>query len=65
MTFANLLMGVFIAFGFFVSAAVGRLFRKSATGILLGGVAGIAVSVVVLIYGLNNVFDFTQTVVEN
>jgi heme O synthase-like polyprenyltransferase len=65
MTAANVLMGILIAFGFFVSAAVGRLFHKSSTGIVIGGVVGLAVSVVVFIYGLNNVFDFGAAVVEN
>ena len=65
MTAANIIMGILIAGGFFVSAIVGRMFRKSSTGIIVGGVAGIAVSVIVLIYGLNNVFDFAATPVEN
>lgn len=65
MTFTNIIMGIFVACGFFVSAAVGHMFRRAMTGIVLGGVAGIAVSVIVLIYGMNNVFEFTPVVVEN
>ncbi|WP_375255512.1 hypothetical protein [Yoonia sp.] len=65
MTPANIIMGILIAGGFFVSAMIGRLFRKTTTGIIIGGVAGIAVSVVVLIYGLNNVFDFAAIPVDS
>jgi hypothetical protein len=65
MSFANIIMGIMIASGFFVSAAVGHLFRRSSTGIVIGGVTGLAVSVVVLVYGLNNVFEFGPAVVEN
>lgn len=65
MTAANFIMGVLIASGFFVSAIVGRMFRKPATGIVMGGVAGVAVSVTVLVYGLNNVFEFAPAMAEN
>jgi len=62
MSMADILFGLLVALGFFVSASVSRLFRRSATGIIIGGVLGMAVSVAILVYGLNNVFDIAQTV---
>ena len=57
MTVGDILLGLLIACGFFLSAAVGRLFRRRMSGIVFGGFVGIAFSVTALIYGLNNVFD--------
>ncbi|MGJ8622266.1 MAG: hypothetical protein ACSHW1_05765 [Yoonia sp.] len=65
MSFADIIMGIFIAGGFFVAALVSRFFRRPLTGVLLGGVVGLGVSVIVLVYGLNNVFSFGNVVVEN
>lgn len=65
MTFADIIMGLLIACGFFVSALVSRFFRRSLTGVMMGGVIGLGVSVVVLVYGLNNVFAFGQAGLEN
>ena len=56
MTVANILIGFLVATGFFVAAAVSRMFRRTATGVLIGGVAGIAVSVLILYYGLSDLF---------
>ncbi|WP_296424930.1 hypothetical protein [Yoonia sp.] len=56
MTITNILMGFLITGGFFVAAAVSRLFRNASAGIVVGGVAGIAVSVLVLRYGLADLF---------
>ncbi len=58
MTIANILMTILVAGGFFVAAAVGHMFRRATTGIIIGGVSGIAVSVLMLVYGVNNVFEF-------
>ena len=52
MTVGNILLGLLIACGFFLSAAVSRLFRKATAGIIIGGVSGIALSVMFLFYGL-------------
>ncbi len=65
MSIANILMGIFVACGFFVSAAIGHMFRRALTGIVIGGVAGLAVSVLVLIYGMNNVFEYGPAMVDN
>ena len=54
MTVANFLIGFLVASGFFVSAAVSRMFRRTATGVLIGGVVGIGVSVAILYYGLGD-----------
>lgn len=54
MTMANILVGIFVACGFFVSAGVSRIFRRTSTGVVIGGVVGIAVSVAILYYGLAN-----------
>jgi hypothetical protein len=35
------------------------------SGVIIGGVVGIAVSVTILFYGLNDVFAVAQTSVEN
>ncbi|MBE0413183.1 hypothetical protein [Yoonia sp.] len=52
MTMVDVLIGFMIAGGFFVSAIVSRMFRRTAAGVVIGGVAGILVSVLVLYYGL-------------
>jgi hypothetical protein len=65
MTVVDILFGLLVALGFFVAAAVSRMFRRPMTGIIIGGVAGIAISVVILVYGLNNVFAIAQTVEGN
>ena len=65
MTVGDILLGLLIACGFFLSAAVGRIFRRRMSGIIFGGVVGIAFSVTVLVYGLNNVFAIAQTDVAN
>ncbi|MDX8352336.1 hypothetical protein [Cognatiyoonia sp. IB215182] len=57
MSIADFLLGFLVAGGFFVSAAISRLFRRTATGIIVGGVMGIAFSVVILRYGLADQFD--------
>lgn len=64
MTIADILIGFLIAGGFFVAAAVSRLFRRTSTGIIIGGVVGIAFSVVILRYGLAEVFDAVLVVPE-
>ncbi len=56
MSVADILLGFLIASGFFVSAAVSRMFRRSMTGIVFGGVVGIAVSVAILWYGFAEFF---------
>lgn len=56
MNMADILIGFLVAGGFFVSAIVSRMFRKAGTGVLIGGVAGIAVSVLILYYGLSDMF---------
>ena len=65
MTVGDILLGFLIACGFFLSAAVGRMFRRRMSGIIFGGFIGIAFSVTVLIYGLNNVFAIAGTDVTN
>lgn len=57
MTMADILFGFLIACGFFLSAAVARMFRGRRSGIIFGGVVGLAFSVAALVYGLNSVFD--------
>lgn len=56
MTFGDLFLGLLVATGFFVSAFVSPMFRNRRTGVLIGGVTGLALSVAVLAYGLTNVF---------
>lgn len=56
MTMADIVLGLLVALGFFVAAAVSRVFRRGATGIIIGGVAGIAVSVGILFYGMDTLF---------
>ena len=65
MTLGDILLGVLVVFGFFVSAAVSRMFRRTMSGVIIGGVVGIAVSVTILFYGLNDVFAVAQTSGEN
>lgn len=65
MTMADLVLGFMIACGFFLSAAVGRLFRRGMSGVLLGGVVGLGFSVTVLVYGLTNVFTVAPAAVGN
>ena len=65
MTVGDILLGLMIACGFFVSAFVGRMFRRRMSGVIFGGVIGLAFSVTVLIYGLNNVFAIAQTDIVN
>ncbi len=57
MTMADILIGLMIVTGFFVSAAISRLFRRGMTGIIIGGVAGLGVSVAILYYSLDQLFD--------
>lgn len=57
MTLGDILFGFLIASGFFVSALVGRLLRRTSSGVLLGGVTGLGVSVAFLYYGLTSVFE--------
>ncbi len=57
MSIADILLGFLVAGGYFVSSAVSRLFGRAATGIIVGGVLGIAFSVVILRYGLADQFD--------
>jgi hypothetical protein len=65
LTVGDILLGLLIACGFFLSAAVSRMFRRRMSGIIFGGVVGIAFSVTVLVYGLNNVFAIAQTEIAN
>ena len=65
MTVGDILLGLLIACGFFLSAAVGRIFRRRMSGIVFGGFVGIAFSVTVLVYGLNNVFAIAEADVAN
>lgn len=60
MTLGQILIGFLIAIGFFVSAIVSRFFRRGMTGIIIGGVSGLAFSVLVLAYGMDQVFDAQQ-----
>jgi uncharacterized membrane-anchored protein YitT (DUF2179 family) len=55
MTMEQVVLGAAVAVGFFLSAAVSRWFRRPVAGIIFGGVAGIALSVAVLSYGLTEV----------
>ncbi len=57
MSIADILLGFLIAGGFFVSAAVSRMFRRPMTGIVFGGVAGIAVSVAIFWLGFEDFID--------
>ena len=52
MTMEQIVLGAVLASGFFLSALVSRFFRRPVAGIVFGGVAGIALSVAVLAYGL-------------
>ncbi len=65
MTLGDILLGLLVACGFLISAAVSRMFRKPMAGVIIGGVAGMAVSVMILIYGLNNVAALGQAGLEN
>ena len=65
MTVGDILLGLLIACGFFLSAAAGRIFRRRMSGIIFGGVIGLAFSVTVLVYGLNNVFAVAQVDAAN
>ena len=65
MTVGDILLGLVIALGFFLAAAVGRIFRRRASGIIFGGVVGLAFSVTVLVYGLNNVFSVAPAELAN
>ncbi len=56
MTIGQILLGLLVASGFFVSAAVSRLFRGTMAGVVIGGVVGIGVSVLIMFYGLPDVF---------
>lgn len=64
MTIADFLLGFLVAGGFFVAAACARLFRRPMTGIVIGGVVGIAFSVMILRFGLADLFDGTAIVVS-
>jgi uncharacterized membrane-anchored protein YitT (DUF2179 family) len=64
MTMEQVVLGSVVALGFFLSAAVSRWFRRPVAGIVFGGVAGIALSVAVLSYGLNEVVQPDVAVVE-
>lgn len=55
MTMEQVVLGAAVAVGFFLSAAVSCWFRRPVAGIIFGGVAGIALSVAVLGYGLTEV----------
>ncbi|MBQ2260448.1 MAG: hypothetical protein II336_03665 [Loktanella sp.] len=57
MTMEQIVLGAVIASGFFLSAFVSRMFRRSVAGVVFGGVAGIALSVAVLSYGLTQIAD--------
>ena len=57
MTLGDILFGLLIVTGYFVSATVSRFFRRGMSGIIIGGVACLAVSVVVLSYGLDQFID--------
>ncbi len=65
MTLGDILLGLLVACGFFVSAAVSRLFRGKMAGVIIGGVCGIGFSVLVLVYGLTEVFNTGPAVVDN
>ncbi len=65
MTLGDLLLGLLVACGFFVSAIVSRMLRGRMAGIFIGGVTGLAVSVFILVYGLTDVFGIAPTAAEN
>jgi hypothetical protein len=65
MTLGDILLGLMVASGFFVSAAVSRFFRGKMAGVVIGGVSGIAVSVLIMVYGLTDVFSVAPPAVEN
>ncbi|EBA11491.1 hypothetical protein RCCS2_02493 [Roseobacter sp. CCS2] len=65
MTMGDLLLGLLVALGFFVSALVSRMFRGKMAGIFIGGVTGLAVSVFILVYGLTDVFNIAPPTAEN
>ncbi len=65
MTMEQVVLGAVVAIGFFLSAAVSRWFRRPVAGIIFGGVAGIALSVAVLSYGLTEIMAATPVVVED
>lgn len=60
MTVGDILLGLLVACGFFVSAAISRMFRRKMAGVVIGGVCGIGFSVLVLVYGLTEVFGSTS-----
>ena len=64
MTMEQIVMGAVVATGFFLSACVSRMFRRPVAGIIFGGVAGIALSVAVLSYGLSEITGQGIVVVE-
>ena len=57
MTLGDILLGLLVATGYFVAALISRAFRRTATGVIIGGVAGIAVSVAFLFYGMDSLFS--------
>ncbi|MDP5084043.1 MAG: hypothetical protein NWQ23_01390 [Yoonia sp.] len=65
MTLGDILLGLLVASGFFVSAGVSRFFRRSMAGVIIGGVCGIAVSVLIMVYGLTDVFGTVPEVANN
>jgi hypothetical protein len=65
MSLGDLILGLLVASGFFVSAIVSRIFRGKMAGIFIGGVTGLAVSVFILVYGLTDVFSVAPAAVEN
>ena len=65
MTIGDLFLGLLVALGFFVSALVSRMFRGRLAGIFIGGVAGLAVSVFILVYGLTDVFSIAPVAADN
>ena len=65
MTLGDILLGLLVACGFFVSAAVSRIFRRTMSGVIIGGVAGIAVSVLILVYGLTDIFGTAPALANN
>ena len=66
MTMEQIVLGAVVASGFFLSALVSRMFRQPVAGVVFGGVAGIALSVAVLTYGLGGpVAPSADTTLEN
>ena len=63
MTMEQIVLGAVVASGFFLSAFVSRLFRRSVAGVVFGGVAGIALSVAVISYGLTEIAGQNASVV--